>query len=185
MNLDTIRVSILASSLGLLAACGGGGTGTAKVTLQDAPFDAERLDVAISQIAIHYVPSGSSEQANDEEEAVDDPATAGWHTVLSEEQTFEILSLKDNPVEIGDVELEEGKITQIRLYVSDQTASTITIGGTSHDLEVPSGKIKVVGQFDITGGEEETIALDFDADASVTMTGNDRYILRPTVKVVE
>lgn len=184
----TGRTQILAllGAAGLLVACGGGGTGTAKVTLQDAPFDAERLDVAISQVAVHYVPDGESGQAGDEEDAVDDPAEAGWHTIFEEERTFEILSLKDDPVELGEVELDAGKITQIRLWVSDQAASTITIDGTSYDLEVPSGKIKVVGhQFEIAADEEETIALDFDADASVTMTGNGRYILRPTVKVVE
>lgn len=180
-----IRITPMLAALGLLAACGGGDTGTVKVTLQNAPLGAERLDVAISQIAVHFVPAGSSEAANDDDEAVDDAGAAGWHTILSEERTIEILSLENNPMEIGEVELEEGKITQIRLWVSDETASTITIGGTSHDLEVPSGKVKVVGQFDVVPSETSSIALDFDADASVTMTGNDRYIMRPTVKVID
>ena len=182
-------VTLCALVVVTLASCGGqadANTGKVKVTLQDAPFGAEKVEVTISEVAVHFVPKGKDATAGDDEAASTDadPAKAGWRSVLSEERTFDLLKLKDNPTSLGELDLGEGKITQIRLYLSETKAPTITVGGTTTEMKVPSGKVKLVGKFDVTPGSETPINLDFDVEASLKQTG-DKFTLRPTIKLVK
>jgi hypothetical protein len=161
-------------------------TGKVKVTLQDAPFDAEKVEVTISEVAVHFVPAGKDTTAGDDAAASkdDDPLKAGWRAVLSEEKTFDLLKLKDNPTTLGELALGEGKITQIRLYLSEGKAPTITVGGATTEMKVPSGKVKLVAKFDVKPGSETPIKLDFDVESSLKQTG-DKYTLRPTIKLLK
>ncbi len=163
-------------------------TGTLSVSLQDAPVEAEKVEVTISEISVHFVPADKSgEQAAGDEEAADqsdDPEKSGWRAILKEEVTFDLLTLKDNPSFIGELDLVEGKVTQIRLWVSETTPPKLTIGGEEHEMEMPSGKIKIVGNFSIVPGEETAIKLDFDAAESVVEKGNGTYSLKPTIKLL-
>ena len=184
-----MRVALVSMMTATLFLFGCGGTASVSVTLTDAPVDdAEKVEVTLADVSVHFVPQGQDGeqgQAGDEEAAVEDPETAGWHSVLTEEATYDLLVLKDNPVELGVAELGEGKITQIRLWLSETTAPTITIDGTAHEMTVPSGKIKLVRNFDVVPGEELGITLDFDAAASVTQAGNGDYKLQPTIQIVD
>lgn len=172
-----------------LASCGGtadGKTGTVKVTLQDAPFGAEKVEVTISEVAVHFVPKGGKASAGDEDAAATDgdPMKAGWHAVLKGEKTFDLLALKDDPTTLGELALGEGKITQIRLLLSEDKAPTITVGGKTSEMNVPSGKVKITGNFDVKPGAETPIALDFDVESSLKQQG-DKFTMRPTVKLVK
>jgi hypothetical protein len=161
-------------------------TGKVKVTLQDAPFGAEKVEVTISEVAVHFVPKGKDAKAGDEAAADtgDDPAKAGWRAVLSKETTFDLLKLKDNPTTLGELDLAEGKITQIRLYLAEGKAPTITVAGKTSEMKVPSGKVKIVGNFDVVPGSETPIKLDFDVEASLKQKGGG-YSMRPTVKLIK
>ncbi len=160
-------------------------TGTVRVTLQDAPANVEKLLVPVSEVAIHFVPQGQTETAPDDAaaDAGDDPETAGWRTILAEEKTFDLLTLKDNPTDLGDLELVAGKITQIRLYISETAKTKVTVAGVEHEVEVPSGKVKIVGNVDVVPGDETVLALDFDAlDSLKEQAGG--YKLIPTIKLL-
>ncbi len=61
----------------------------------------------------------------------------------------------------------------------------VTIDGTEHDLKIPSKKIKLIKPFDITANQTTTITLDFDAQKSIHAAGKDKYIMRPTIKVIQ
>jgi hypothetical protein len=61
----------------------------------------------------------------------------------------------------------------------------VTVAGTDYTMDVPSGTAKIVGNFDVTPGEETKIALDFDAASSVSDEGNGKYKMTPTVKLAE
>ncbi len=191
-----IQVIILVLS-GVLAACSsdsGSETGTVTVTLQDTPANVEKLEVTLSEVSVHFVPQGNSEDedgdqnndgdSSDYETAGSDIDKPAWVNILSEEEaTFDLILLKDNPTVLGSIELGEGKITQIRLYLSETTAPVATIDGIEHPVTVPSGKIKLVGQFDIVADHETVIRLDFDAAESLKENANG-YRLQPTIKIV-
>lgn len=182
-------VALSAFVLAALASCGGRAdvkTGRVKVTLQDAPFGAEKVEVTISEVSVHFVPKGGKGTAGDEDAAATDgdPTKAGWHAVLKGKKTFDLLALKDDPTSLGELALGEGKITQIRLFLSEDEAPTITVDGKTSEMNVPSGKVKITGNFDVTPGTETTIALDFDVESSLKQQG-DGYTMRPTVKLVK
>ena len=182
----------------VLAGCGGGsGTGTLVMSMQDAPVsNVEKLEVTISEVAVHFVPDkggGVTDGGTDGETdgGEDDPAYTGgdpgkpgWRAIVSGEVTYDLLALKDNPAQLGLLELSPGKVTQIRLYISELTKPKVTIAGTQYDVDVPSSVVKIVGNFNIVAGEKLAIRLDFDAEASLVESSGS-YSLKPTIKIVK
>jgi len=181
-----------------VAGCGGDssadGTGTLKVTLQDAPGDIEILEVTIDEVAVHFVPNGAVEEDGDvdidideeeTEDGSDDSGNAGWKVLLTGPKMFDLITLKDNPTELGILELAPGKVTQIRLILSETTPAKLVVDSEEHDLTVPSGTVKLTGNFKIVADQETQIKLDFDAEKSVSQTGNGEYKLQPTIKVLD
>ena len=83
---------------------------------------------------------------------------------------------------LGSQNLTAGIYTQIRLDVDE---ALVTINGTQYDLEIPSKTVKLVNNFRISENETTTLTLDFDIQESVHKTGNDKYIMRPTIRVIE
>ena len=115
----------------------------------------------------------------------DDPYKAGWRVVLKDTQVFDLIALKDNPTQLGLLTLGEGKITQVRLVLAEENAATVTIGGEQFPVSVPSGVIKLTGNFDIVAGQETAVKLDFDAQQSLKQNGQGEYRLQPVVKFIE
>jgi len=63
----------------------------------------------------------------------------------------------------------------------------VVVDGTTYPLTVPSGMqsgYKLVGEFDVPDGGGVELTLDFDAARSIHRTGNGRYMLKPTVRVI-
>jgi hypothetical protein len=81
--------------------------------------------------------------------------------------------------------LSAGQYTQIRLIIGP--GSYVIDNGVKHDLEVPSGSqtgLKLTHQFTIEGGKLYELILDFNVDKSIVVTGNGRYKLKPTIRVM-
>lgn len=119
-------------------------------------------------------------------EVDDSPSEAGWYIIVEESQTFDLIALQDVKEDLGLEELTVGKYTQIRLTVEK---ANITINNSGvievHSLKIPSNKVKLVQPFWIYEGETTTLTLDFDIHKSVHKTGSDKYIMKPTIKVVQ
>jgi len=116
----------------------------------------------------------------------DDNSTAGWYTIVEESQTFDLMALQGVTDVLGEEELTAGKYTQIRLTV-EKAEITINNSGEIelHDLKIPSNKVKLIKAFWIYEGEETVLTLDFDVYESVHKAGKDKYIMRPTIKVIQ
>jgi len=116
----------------------------------------------------------------------DDGSEAGWHTIVDESQTFDLIVLQDVKEELGLNELTIGKYTQIRLTV-EKANITINNDGENevHDLKIPSKKVKLIKPFWIYEDDTTVLTLDFDLYESVHKTGNDKYIMKPTIKVIQ
>jgi hypothetical protein len=98
---------------------------------------------------------------------------------------------------LGTGSLATGHYTQVRLVVSsaviyfdnaatgDACAATIAAPtGTSANVTIPSGEVKLNREFDVTSAMTTTMLLDFNGDQSVRQTGNGQYMMTPVIAVV-
>ena len=145
------------------------GTLTLKIT--DAPGDLNisKALVTISYVEVHIAAGGNN-------------SSAEWVTVINESQQFDLIQLVNVTDILGSTLLDVGIYTQIRLHIAE---ALVTIDGTQYDLEIPSQNVKLVCQFIIEPENTTTLILDFDIQESVHKTGSDKYILQPTIKVIE
>ena len=158
-----------------LSGCVQSETGTLVMQMTDAPTDLniEKALVTISGIEVHL--AGSNDDANTTNET-------GWITVVKEEKTFDLIKIKDVKELIGKSDLKAGKYTQIRLNVNK---ALVTIDGTEYDLTIPSKTVKLVNPFNIVEKQTTILTLDFDAKESIKSAGKDKYVINPTIKIIE
>jgi hypothetical protein len=104
-----------------------------------------------------------------------------WETVAVEMEPFDLKALEGIEAFLASQIVEAGRYTQIRL---DVETVTIVVGEEEHDAKVPSGKIKLVGTFEVAEGETTEITLDFVGKESVHVTGNGQYIFKPVIKLL-
>lgn len=104
-----------------------------------------------------------------------------WFTIVEGPLTFDLIQLQDLKELLGQKELTAGKYTQIRLTISN---AKLMIGNVEKPLKIPSGRIKLIKNFNIVEGQTTTLTLDFDAKKSVHQAGN-KYIMKPTIKVIQ
>ena len=150
-------------------------TGTLVMQLTDAPseLNIEEVLVTISNVEVHKA------EANEEENITSE---SGWFTVVEEAQTFDLVVIKDVKEFLGSKELEDGKYTQVRLNVDKVFA---IINGTEHNLTIPSKTIKLIKPFNVVANQTTTLTLDFDVQESIHSAGIDKYVMKPTIKVIQ
>jgi len=116
----------------------------------------------------------------------DDTSTAGWYIIVEESKIFDLIALQNVTDLLGQKNLSAGKYTQIRLTV-EKAEITINNSGEIevHDLKIPSSKVKLIKPFWIYNDETTILTLDFDVYKSIHKAGKDKYIMRPTIKVIQ
>ena len=177
------RIILLSLLIGLfvLSSCSSAGKGTLVLQITDAPSDLniQKALITISQVQVHK--SGDA-MGNITTNTTETPTDAGWITIVSEPQTFDLIAIKDVKEFLGSNQLEPGKYTQIRLTIEK---ALVTIDDKEYDLTVPSSKLRLIQPFTIEAGKNTTLTLDFDAQQSIISTGSGKFNLRPTVKVIQ
>lgn len=147
----------------------------------DAPITeaVSAVTLAVEKIVAHNADEGAAGA----KEGSENDGSDGWEVLVATPQNVDLLAEAANPSTtstLGTSNLAAGKYTQIRLYLKD-TGSTITVGGESHPLRVPSGALKLVGNATIEEGKTYALEISFDLDKSLVV--NDQgYKLKPTVK---
>jgi PKD repeat protein len=111
---------------------------------------------------------------------------SGWITIVNETQTFDLLALQNTSALLGEKNLTVGKYTQIRLTVTSGII-TINVNGSieEHTLKVPSDSIKLIHPFTITENTTTVLTLDFLVNQSIHQTGNGKFLLKPTIKIIQ
>ena len=170
-----LLIAILFLGIVGLSGCIQSETGTLVMQITDAPPDLNitKALVTISNVEVHL--AGANEDANATNET-------GWFTIVKEEKTFDLIKIKDVKEFLGNSELKAGKYTQVRLNVDK---ALVTIDGTEYDLTIPSKTVKLVKPFNIVENQTTTLTLDFDAKESINSAGKDKYIMNPTIKVIQ
>ncbi|MDA3943260.1 MAG: DUF4382 domain-containing protein [Bacteroidetes bacterium] len=110
----------------------------------------------------------------------------GW-TVLAMDNSgiYNLLSFTNGNslALINDMVMEPSIISELRLILGIN--NTVVVDGVTHELTTPSGqtsgyKVKMDPQHLIAGGVYYLL-LDFNAQKSVHVTGNGKYMLKPVV----
>jgi PKD repeat protein len=146
------------------------GTGSLVLQLTDAPPELNITEalVTISQVTVHYAGTNDT--------------NGSWITIVNESQTFDLIQLQNATDFLGGETLAAGWYTQIRLYVDN---ALVTIDGVQYNLTIPSKNVKLITPFLVMDNQTLTVTLDFDVQKSIHETGNGRYIMRPTIKVIQ
>ncbi|UCH96774.1 MAG: DUF4382 domain-containing protein [Candidatus Aminicenantes bacterium] len=106
----------------------------------------------------------------------------GWITISEEKQKIDLLGFQNGiPVITLNKPLNPSVYNHIRLFLSGN--NEIYVDGVRHQLQVPSGKLSLIGPFEIIDGKIAVVALDFNVSKSVVCTGGKRYILKPVIKI--
>lgn len=200
MNNMKTRLGLATTTLftaAALVACGGGGggssptptptptptMGTLSASLTDAPacgFD--QVNVTVSKVRVH-----NSANASDTE--------SGWTDItLSPARKINLLNLTNGTLDLlGTTTLPAGTYNQVRLVLDANSGtglanSVIPTGTTAEQsLDTPSAVtsgLKLNGTFDVVAGAKTDIVIDFDACKSIVTKGNNKYALKPVVKLI-
>jgi hypothetical protein len=96
---------------------------------------------------------------------------------------LDLVNGKDTLLVTEDV--PAGRISQIRLILGDN--NTIEVNGEVNQLQTPSSQqsgLKLNVDADFEPGIAYEYTIDFDAARSIVETGNDKYILKPVLRVI-
>ena len=182
------------------------GKGRLKIYLTDSSGDYKAGDdenylavyITISKIQVHLA-------GEDEGEWIE------WG-LLEENNVFDLIQLKNDGISelFSEKELDPGKYTQIRLFITEANVWVEIVNEESeekivsdsdvekdiivessdsykeYNLEIPSNLqtgLKLIHPFEINGGQTTELTIDFDAEKSIIKTGNGSYKLNPTIKV--
>jgi hypothetical protein len=173
VNTSRLIRPLIAAALLAGVACGNGtGTGTLAIRLVDAPTDSVKsIFVTIDSVTAH----------SDE---------AGWVNVFQGPLTVDLLTLKETSMQLGQVTLPAGTVSQVRFVLVDSGPQYVVLDdGSQAPLKVPSGSesgVKLNGPFTVSACNKHTLVLDFDGMHSIEYheTGSDLgWILRPVIHV--
>jgi len=149
--------------------------GTLTINVTDAPGKPEVTAILlnVSKIEIHKAVPDQTQEGEGEWQNIAVPENAG---------TFDLLQIKNVEQLLTETQIAPGLYTQIRLSIA-----TAEVGLDNKDPKpaiVPSGVLKLVQPFEIVAGETTSLTLDFNADKSVNVTGNDQIHVKPVIKLL-
>jgi hypothetical protein len=164
-----------------------GGRSNVRVLLTDAPIDltgVSAVNVSLSGVVLFPADAGTGDDGGTE-------LTSGPIS-LPGDLTVNLLDFRNGQTTfLGAAAVPAGSYSRIRLLIDsaelvrddDNDPATPDL---VQPIVVPSGKVDVPVTFQLAQGEDMTVTLDFDAQASVQVNatnGTNSYLLRPVVNV--
>ncbi len=193
-----------AVTFALVVACGGGGTTSTPIadpTLEATPVPQEaptlretptqdstprpnnlgRLEFRVTAQPIDNVSSILVTLKDIEVHFSGGEEMSGWRKVVEKTHRVDLKELTDVEEVLGSATLESGRYQQVRFEVVDVV---ITVRGRPRQAPVPSGKLRLVGGFDVSAGAKTIVTLDIDAEKSVVLRAGQGPQLNPVVKML-
>ena len=183
----------------LVAGCSSGtptaeklSTGKLEIIVTDAPTNnVSAVLVTLKGLEVHLAgnepaPSETSESSEGTPEAEDESEDSnGWITIGNvSTQQFDLFEVKEHPLTLTTDTPPVGNYTQVRMEV-DSIFVKFTGDDTEYPATVPSGKIKFIQPFKVSGFSITQLTFDFDAARSVNVTGQgtDKILFKPVIKL--
>jgi hypothetical protein len=179
----------------LVGACSGNGTLALRLT--DAPPELENISavtVTLSAAEAHF--AGDDDRADDRDGGSikkddDGDGDGHWVRVTGAPLTYDLLRLQNGISElIGEIDLPDGKITQLRLFIDEAGPNNVTLkSGQICALDlggVDKKGIKINHPFkamELKGGKRIEVVIDLDVKESVEQDGPCVYRLKPVIKI--
>jgi hypothetical protein len=171
---------------------GGPSTGKLEIIVTDAPADdVTAVLVTLKGIEVHLAgneatptPTGESEGTQQSEEEEDD--SNGWISIGNvSTQQFDLFEVKEHPLTLTTDTPPVGNYTQVRMEVDTIIVEFNDDEEQRYPAEVPSGKIKFIQPFKVSGLSITQLTFDFDAARSVNVTGQgpEKIIFKPVIKL--
>ncbi len=159
---------------------------TLKLTAR-LPAGVQTAALAIDRIEVHL---GADSQLNSIATTSEEFDADGNWAILQVGRPIELAGLQSetNALVLGDVQLNDGRIDQVRVFLQDGTASTATANGKACDLAVaklPKNGIKVSTPFkSFRSGRnlEHAMILDLPLDKGLVTAGS-CFELKPMLAV--
>jgi hypothetical protein len=104
-----------------------------------------------------------------------------WVVITDEPATFDLLRVAQVQKFLGEQQVKAGTYTRLRFSVA---SVTVIAAGVEHAASVPSGYVNLPRPFRVAGDRTTVVVLDFDGQRSLRVTGQDRYMLTPVVRVM-
>jgi hypothetical protein len=167
---------VVAAGMYLLAGCSadrqtGASLGHVSVRLTDAPGDYEQVNLVVNEVSVHRDGDGADT----------------WETLkLDSTTTFDLIQLQGGVLRAA----RRRRRSRGALHAgASAPGRRLERGGerTAYPLKVPSGMesgYKLIGAFDVPAGGAVDLTLDFDAARSIVHTGNGKYMLKPTCRLI-
>ena len=170
-----IMALLITAGLLSLQACNSNSNDNGKANVQvqmtDTPANFDALIVNITRIEAHT--SGAS-------------ANSGWHVISNTPVKVNIMNLTNGKTQLlADNQLKADNYDAIRLVLG--SGNKVVINGQTSTLTVPSGEqsgVKINTNLNLSSGQTARILLDFNASASLNLTGNLKYMLKPVISIV-
>jgi len=158
--------------------------GILQIMVTDAPPEEEvtSIMVTVESVEVHKAAAEQEQSANNSTNNSTDEE-AGWLPldILAGNETFDLLQIQGIEEVLAVTELEPGKYTQIRMTIGNVQ---VRLGdGDLEDVIVPSGMLKFIHPFDIVEGQTTALLFDFDAEKSVNVTGSEKIIFKPVIRL--
>ncbi len=171
-------------------------TGTIEIHVTDAPPREEvtSIMVTVSSVEIHKAVAEQEQLGDGDQNQLQNQVQQGegeWITIpIIGTNPFDLILLQKEGLEelLATEEVTLGKYTQIRMSIEmvEVTYTYLEDGETKEttvEATLPSGKLKFVRPFEVVEDGTTILLLDFDADKSVTVTGQGKVIVKPVVKL--
>lgn len=144
-----------------------GTTTKVNVHLTDAPGNFQQVNVEITGVEFK-INNGATVNLN---------VKSGIYNLLDFSNGIDTLIASDD--------IESGTLSQVRLILG--TNNTVKVDGVVYPLSTPSAMqsgLKLNVNSTLTPGVNYDLLLDFDANQSIVLTGNNVYQLKPVIRTV-
>ena len=147
-----------------------GGVRTASIlyTVSDSPAMAingqavSAVTIKVTNISIHSATTGK------------------WYSApVTTNGTYNLVALSNTSAFMSNAQLTAGTYDEIALTISNVTA---TVNGTTRSVFLPSGTLKVFGNFVLTNTTTNWVNIDFKVNQSLRSTGNGKLVLLPVIQ---
>jgi hypothetical protein len=140
----------------------------------------KHLVITVNQVKLHVAANGADDGAGE------DSSRSGWKMAFSGEQKVDLFDATTVEALLGTIEVPAGKITQVRLMLSD---AELVEGATRTPVTCSSCsetglKIILGGKVDVAEGDRLHLSLDVDQALSLTHDATG-YRLAPVIKLVK